>query len=136
MVKHTKIMTLESPQPRPIHVLLQVLLDNQNLFKSGLCFWTYRCFEEKLLSYDERCIVEKHIKQNPPLFYKYFKQFFKEPFHSFYWKENKIAPRIKWLDEQIKKTFDLEYLPMSIQIAGQSAYPKKRLQLFDIQENE
>jgi hypothetical protein len=83
---------------RSIKELLQLMMDNQDLFYDGLCFWAYDLYLKKIISTSERNLLEDYISKNAPFLYKI------NPFKDgYYWKKRGIAPRIKWLHYHIKK---------------------------------
>jgi hypothetical protein len=87
------------PTLRSIKQLLQVMLDNQNLFDNGLCYWVTEVYHEGLISYEERAILLKHIQNNKPSF-SFIRIFVTG---GYFWKAGDIKPRIKWINKHINK---------------------------------
>jgi hypothetical protein len=83
---------------RSIKELLQLMLDNQDLFYDGLCFWAANLLFKKI-SREEYCLLIIYIRKNAPFSHKI--NIFKTS--PFYWKSGDIAPRILWLKKHIKK---------------------------------
>jgi hypothetical protein len=83
---------------RSIKELLQLMLDNQDLFYDGLCFWVRDLYLKKIISTHERNLLEDYISKNAPFLYKI------NPFKDgYYWKRRDISKRILWLKIQISK---------------------------------
>lgn len=87
---------------RTIKELLQLMLDEQHLFRSGLCSWANDIFYKSKMSFGEKEILTDYIKNNRPSMFSSIDAF-KNRKTSFYWKENNIEPRIKWINKHIKK---------------------------------
>jgi len=85
---------------KTIKQLLQVLLDNQEYFRSGLCNWIHRLFDYNLLTHSESLILFEYINKNKPVFTWYMLFHYNS---SYWWKRGKIKPRIKWINKQIVK---------------------------------
>jgi hypothetical protein len=89
---------------RSIKELLELMLQHQELFKSGLCHWVGRlhCHGVYLISFDEYYVLKRYIKENRPS--KYFSLVaYKHRNSDFYWELGCIHPRIKWIKKHIKK---------------------------------
>lgn len=89
---------------RKLSELLQIMLDNQHLFTSGLCSLanTLYCFE--IIDYHECLRLEIYIKTHKPLMFSSLETFNQNIKQSgFYWKKGNIKPRIEWLNKHIKK---------------------------------
>jgi hypothetical protein len=82
-----------------IKKLLQLMLDNQDLFTSGLCNWVTNLRMKNIICENEYNIILDYINKNAPFLHR-LNIFKTEPF---YWKEGDIAPRIKWLKKHIAK---------------------------------
>lgn len=85
---------------RSINELLKHMLEHQENFKSGLCRWIdnlYLRWEDEII-FNERTKLEKYIEENRP------KNIYWLMKKDYYWKENDINPRIKWIKKHIKKT--------------------------------
>lgn len=87
--------------------LLQVYLDNEKLFITGLCNWTHRLYYEELITKEEASYLNTLISKKRPvktrlqehlnfLPYKYRKNTL------YYWKIGEIEPRIKFLKRFLK----------------------------------
>lgn len=76
---------------RPLKELLQVFLDNQDLFRTGICSWSNVLWMHGFISKEEEryidALLEDHPDYNPVLFI---------------WKLGLIEPRINWLKENLK----------------------------------
>jgi hypothetical protein len=91
---------------RTIKELLQLMLDHQEYFDTGLCLWTTRMYQNGLFTSEERNCVRDYIRNNRPtdkwtydaLFYQ------KKPERStYYWTVFEIGPRKRWLKRHIRK---------------------------------
>ncbi len=88
---------------KPIKELLQVMLDNQNLFHRGLCDWTMRLYHFDKITADEHLFLHRYIKSNKPSIFSSIDCFLEKMRGSlFYWKPGDIKPRIKWIKKHIK----------------------------------
>jgi hypothetical protein len=83
---------------RSIKELLQLMLDNQDLFSTSLCYWVTNLCHKKI-SYFEYQLLSNYIHKNAPFSHKI--NIFKTS--PFYWKKEDIAPRILWLKKHISK---------------------------------
>lgn len=83
-------------QERPIKELLQVMLDNQQEFSNGMCFWLINLYWLDYISRDELKTLQNYMRRNRPWWY-----FFR--FDSYWWAKDDIEPRIRWIKEHIKK---------------------------------
>lgn len=77
---------------RTIKQLLELMLEHQELFGTGLCRWVLTLHEDNFISTDEYYFFTKYIKDHKPLY----------TVGIYYWKRCEIAPRIKWINTQIK----------------------------------
>ena len=77
--------------------ILELMLENQHLFRRGLCAWSSEMYYKDIIDNDERYSVRRYIKDNPP----------RNLYHmingAFYWRPDRISPRIKWIKKHIKK---------------------------------
>lgn len=88
--------------------LLDIFLNNQNLFKYGICQWTSVLKWKALITIEEESYLLKLVKENRPIFR--FKNYFYNPDKInegykpdyYYWKSGFINPRIKWLKKYLK----------------------------------
>lgn len=87
---------------RTIKELLKVMLDNQKLFKNGLCTWNKMLYKNNIITFDEYFEVETFIRQNRPSAFSSIDAF-KHSKDAFYWECGNITPRIKWINKHINK---------------------------------
>jgi len=87
---------------RDVKTLLQLMLDNQHLFKDGLCKWGWNLFLNKHISWEEWFILHGYIQNNRPSKYSSINAFLNRKY-DFYWTIDEIKPRIKWLKHHINK---------------------------------
>ena len=78
---------------RTIKQLLELMLKHQERFETGLCLWVRMLFWLSLIKNDERKLLLDYIKENKP----------ENAGYLFYWEEGEIAPRIEWINQEIKK---------------------------------
>ncbi len=83
---------------RTIKELLTVMLENQQLFRVGLCFWVDYLFRIDIITDDECNNLHNYIGSNKPI--TLFRIFTST---NYYWKLYDIKPRIKWIKRHIKK---------------------------------
>ena len=83
---------------RDIKALLQIMLDNQKVFQSGLCSWA----SGLPLSYEEWRNLKKYIKENRPSMFSSTDAFL-HCTDCHYWKVGDINPRLKWINQHIQK---------------------------------
>ena len=87
---------------RTIKELLQVMLDNQQLFEEGLCKWIIRLFHNKLITATEFCHLTFYVRGNRPSKFSSIDAW-QHRDAQYYWKFGDIKPRIKWIKQHIKK---------------------------------
>lgn len=99
---------------RSIRELLIIVRDNLKRLiekdeeNGGICAVTRDLWQDGLINYYERCRLLDYLDQNKPAEAKkrenrpeiYDKNGFAA--NRFWWRPRAVAPRIKWLDEQIK----------------------------------
>lgn len=90
---------LENIKTRSIEELLQVLLENKTLFKEGLCKWIYKLYDNYIISYEERILLQKYLSENRPG--RCFN--LGGTYKGFFWKPHNINPRIKWIKKHIAR---------------------------------
>ena len=78
--------------------LLQVFLDNQHLFKTGICGWVMDLYIEGAISFEERMYLLGLIRKNEPVLTKIGLQ----GDGLYYWEKGNIKPRIKWLKKHLR----------------------------------
>jgi hypothetical protein len=86
---------------RSIKELLQVMLDNQDDFRIGLCIWANQLAIEELIVYDEWESLRIYIDNNRPNKWSSLNAFSYRN-TPLYWNSNNIKPRIKWIEKHIK----------------------------------
>lgn len=89
---------------RTIKELFEVMLENQNHFRCGICAWItdLRLFE--LINYEEGIILKEYIKNNRPSKFYSWEVFIQHiTKNTYYWKFGNLKPRVKWIKKQIKK---------------------------------
>ena len=82
--------------------LLQVFLDNQNLFEDGLCIWVSKLYIKYLITREEEEYLYILIRNNRPFFTRIKDKLSGRKRHCYYWKQGDIKPRIKWLKKYLK----------------------------------
>jgi hypothetical protein len=78
---------------RSIKELLQIMLDNQQLFEGGLCIWALNLRINYIITFEEKEIILKYIIKND------VNKRYKET--GYWWKSNNIKPRLKWIKKHI-----------------------------------
>lgn len=86
---------------RNIKQLLEIMLDNQQEFSSGLCGWISNLRFENIINHDEFLLLRKYINDNRPNKFSSISAY-KNRDSGFYWKRKDIKPRIKWIKKHIK----------------------------------
>jgi hypothetical protein len=80
--------------------LLELMLENQQYFKSGLCWWIENMYRRGIITEAECDSLEYYLSQNKPItFYKILRM----NTNSYWWRIGDIKPRIKWIEKHIKK---------------------------------
>lgn len=89
---------------RSIKTLLEVMLQNKCLFKSGLCQWVYSLYVNNKITYPELDRLTDYIRNNRPEKDWSVSSFLylNKPYLSFYWKSGKLYPRVQWIKKHIK----------------------------------
>lgn len=82
---------------RTIKELLEVMLNNKQIFTHGLCAWAFNLFFKDIISLEELYVLKSYIKSNRPF------NFNSLVGEAYFWKSGKLEPRIKWLNKHIKK---------------------------------
>ena len=86
---------------RGIKELLVLMLDHQEFFATGLCWWAYKLFKVGLITEQEHDCIQRLIskdeiryinRSNSGLYYGSL----------FYWPMGDIEPRIEWINEKLK----------------------------------
>lgn len=79
---------------RTIKELLQVMLDNQQLFHIGLCKWVTWLKLNGFITNAEDAYLDSYIARHPTKRFRLG--------DAYYWEPTKIKPRIKWLKKHIE----------------------------------
>ena len=87
---------------RTIKELLQLMLEHQELFVSGLCQWTYALEYRYLITSDEQMTLRYFINHNRPSKYSSIAAY-KNKNLNYYWESKIIKPRIKWIKKHIAR---------------------------------
>jgi hypothetical protein len=82
---------------RTIKELLQLMLEHQELFSGGFCFWVRSLYWDNIMTQEERNTLDKYIKENRPKNLSWLLA------DAFYWKSGNIKPRIKWIKKHIAR---------------------------------
>jgi hypothetical protein len=93
---------MKTMKTRSIKELLQVMLDNQDLFDSGLCRWNLLLRGSGNISIDEHIMLIDYIHDNRPSMWSSVYAF-KNRNNAYYWEYGDIQPRITWIEKHIKK---------------------------------
>ena len=86
---------------RTIKELLEIMLENKDMFPYGLCVWSQRLYNRDVISYNEYLSLKKYINENRPKWYSSFDAL-SHCFSVYYWEPGDIKPRIKWIQKHIK----------------------------------
>lgn len=86
---------------RSIKELLQVMLDNQDLFKDGLCLWAISLSIGRKITITERELLSAYIKRNRPFRFSTLETSW-NCIGAYWWNCGNIKPRIKWIEKHIK----------------------------------
>jgi hypothetical protein len=88
---------------RTIKELLEVMLENKDLFNKGLCYWADKLYYRNIITASERSKLKNYIDENRPFMLSSISTMCEIIKHSgYYWKEGDIKPRIKWIQKHIK----------------------------------
>lgn len=87
---------------RTLKELFVILKNNEEHFKTGLCRLCGSLSVENIISSSERDVLKEYISLNRP---KIFSRHFNIECigKDFYWPRGRWKPRLKWIDDQIKK---------------------------------
>ena len=86
---------------RNIKELLELMLENQDLFCIALCDWTRRLHGVRFICQEEKMTLLYYIQKNRPSMWSSIDAF-RYRKRSYYWEEGNIKPRIKWIKKHIK----------------------------------
>lgn len=87
---------------RTIKELLQLMLDNKQLFKEGLCNWKDELWITDGIDTHEYIHLGRYIANNRPSPFSSINAFVNRNW-VYYWTKGDIKPRIKWLKKHIAK---------------------------------
>lgn len=90
---------------KTIKELLHLMLDHQDLFKSGLCSWNSNLYYHDLITSEEEHKLQRYIDLNKPYIFSSYQAFLNHQNH-YYWNKGYIKPRIKWIIKHIKLNYD------------------------------
>lgn len=80
--------------------LLKLMLDNKDLFLTGLCGWVVSMTENKIITVEEAVYILNYILLRIP-HSRNWQQYYR-------WPEGQIEPRIAWINDQIKRLDQIE----------------------------
>lgn len=78
--------------------LLEIILNNRQLFSTGLCMWLIGLRYTGKISEEEKDYLAKLVIENRPFLCKVYLQ----GNAGYFWKKGKIEPRIKFLKKYLK----------------------------------
>jgi hypothetical protein len=87
---------------RTIKELLQLMLEHQELFVSGLCHWKGELWMKSLITFEENLSLGIFIANNRPSKYSSLDTY-KYRNNLVFWKPCNIKPRIKWIKKHIAR---------------------------------
>ena len=87
---------------RTIKELLQVMLEHEKLFHTGLCSWCQDLYRHDIITYDELFSLRKYIDTNRPSKWSSFAALTYRK-NIYYWRPCDIGYRIKWIKKHLKK---------------------------------
>ena len=89
-------------------ILKTILLNNIELFNSGLCAWISNLCAHHLITVDERDYLHEKVRNNRPKFIKIVHSIYNPDKinhygKGFYWEQGTVEPRIKWIKKYLIK---------------------------------
>lgn len=87
---------------RSVKELLELMLERQDKFSSGLCNLVFSLLVDEEITRKEYYLIRHYIQDNKPSIFSSLSAF-KSIGSGNYWKRGDIAPRIKWIKKQIEK---------------------------------
>ena len=93
---------------RSIKELLELMLSQKQLYRSGLCRWVQDIYSKDIISWEESEALLLYIRTNRPSAFSSISAF-KRRNSTFYWELRDIKPRLKWLEKHIKKLNPKKY---------------------------
>ena len=82
--------------------LFQLMIDNHELFKTGLCPLAHRMYKHDIINGGEKYKLKDYIHAHRPKKGKHYDPSQKDSI--FYWNYGEWLPRLAWLKDQIKKS--------------------------------
>lgn len=82
--------------------LLELMLENQELFDCGLCSWIAMLRLKNIISNDEFVILRMYVRLNRPSIFSSWGAF-RQRNRLYHWPSGNIKPRIKWINQHIAK---------------------------------
>ena len=79
------------------------MLQNQELFNTGLCSWSMSLYHFDKITKQENKLLIDYIQDNKPSVFSSLGSFLSQFKSHYYWKSGDIAPRIKWIKNHIKR---------------------------------
>jgi hypothetical protein len=76
-----------------VEKVLKILLDNQDLFSTGICDWVESLGKNNLITETELLWMDDYMKKNIPNSRNFI--------WGFWWDCGKIEPRIEWIQTQL-----------------------------------
>jgi hypothetical protein len=86
---------------RTIKELLQLMLDNQQYFQAGLCYWSNNLYANGLINMREWVLLKKYIKVNRPSAFSSINALMHRN-SAYFWEPENIKYRVQWLEKHIK----------------------------------
>lgn len=87
---------------RTIKELLELMLDNQSSFTTGLCNWVHSLRYLDKMSFEECRLLSKYVRENRPSKFSSIDAWNRRN-SGYYWLYGDINPRIKWIKKHINK---------------------------------
>lgn len=87
---------------RTIVELLEVMLQNQKHMVEGLCIWVNILHASEIITDNEFLNLKDYIRKNRPSMFSSLEAF-KNRGSLYYWPAGSLKPRIKWIEQHIKK---------------------------------
>jgi len=94
-------------ETRTIPELLQVLLDNEDLFKGGLCVLTNTLYNRDIITVEEMDLLNGFLSESLPTA-TYSNNLLRYPTHRYCFPYGQWQPRKEWLQKQIEYSKNFE----------------------------
>jgi hypothetical protein len=78
-----------------VEKVLKLLLNNQDLFSTGICDWIESLEKKILITETESILILDYMKNNIPTS--------RDHICGFWWNMGEIEPRIEWIEAQLNK---------------------------------